>query len=485
MYKRGLVKGMISQNTILYDYELSQNENQPILILTPEGEILHLNEAATELFGNYYWEGQYLDLDEPSYKKWLHFISNLKSTNTPLIENFNIGMQNGVYHNVTIKGGYQEAQHLIHVQIVSSEKVDFVVKEGLCYSNLEMSHRHLMHYVSKGIIITDSNGRIVEVNNCALIMLKRKRYELMYEHYEVLFENMDVQETRLQQYINKVRLTGHASRTVIYQSTPPKKSHLRFDCMQEKNGRYFVMTISDVTEKKILQEKLEQQDSLNVIGQMAASIAHEIRNPMTSLMGFTELLKLQATDEAVGYLSVIESELQRMEQILSELLHLSKPRARKVDYVDLEKMLQDVMSVMLPHASMYGSVFQLAKYTSHPLIIKGCEVSLKQVFINLLKNALEAMPNGGIIELDLKIGSEGWAEIYVKDEGEGIPEEHKQTMFQPFQTTKVNGTGLGLAYVKKIMDECEGCIEVESEIGEGTTFKLSFPMVSRCEITAL
>ena len=162
-----------------------------------------------------------------------------------------------------------------------------------------------------------------------MILLNRKRFELIHQSHKLLFENLEECDISWREYVNHVQQYGHASRVLSCQITNQKNVYLQFESVLYQNHHYVVTTLSDITQKKIMQSKLEQHDSLNVIGQMAASIAHEIRNPMTSLLGFTALLKENATEEASNYLEVIESELYRIEHILNEMLVLSKPRHKK------------------------------------------------------------------------------------------------------------------------------------------------------------
>lgn len=474
---------MLQSNIIWCEHELLQNENLPTLILTLEGEILHLNEAAIELFNNHYHEGQYLEMDEPSYNKWLNVLENVSLYKSPIVLDFNVVIQYGVFHNLKMEIGNKGSSQFVRVRVLSAEETNLKQSYEINKTsvNSKLSYGHLMQYVSKGIVITNHHGTIVDINKCALILLNRKRYELIYEPHAILFESLEEQGTSLQQYVYNIRKNGHASCVMAYKTKKEKNIYLKFESIQDQSEKYIITTISDVTKKIVMQSQLEQNDSLNMIGQMAASIAHEIRNPMTSLLGFTALLKENATEEATSYLSVIESELHRIENILGEMLELSKPRQRKMDKVDIALLLQDVIAIMLPHAAMYNCTLQLINTVHHPLFINGCQISFKQVFINLLKNALESMQNGGNVKLELHLNVD-MVEINVVDEGVGMSSDCMEKMFQAFQTTKQNGTGLGLPYVKSIIEECNGEICVQSEVGKGTTFTLQFPKANCKEI---
>ncbi|WP_264987393.1 sensor histidine kinase [Lysinibacillus piscis] len=203
------------------------------------------------------------------------------------------------------------------------------------------------------------------------------------------------------------------------------------------------------------------------------SIAHEIRNPITSLKGFTELLKLNADNESLMYLSVIDTELQRMDQILSELLVLSKPANMKVELVELDYLMKQVIEFMLPDAIMKNIMIQYS--ATSPIYIGGNSGRLKQVFINLIKNAMESMHTGGTITVELKKIDCSMVTVVIKDEGMGMDSQTLQNLFQPFYTTKSTGTGLGLAFVKKVIEDHEGFISVDSELQKGTAFQLYFP----------
>lgn len=469
---------MFQSNVITDDYEVLQNEYLPTLILTLESEIIHLNEQAIEYLGNYYWEGQYLEMDEPSYKKWSHLVTTLKKTKYPMVSDLNVILQNGIYYHLTVEAKIDElTQHIIvHILFCNELALKELSQVNEEQEAVELSYRHIMQYVSKGIIITNHCGKIVDINNCALILLNQKRVELIQQPYSVLFENLEECGVSVEEYESNIKQYGHASCTVACQMVNQKMMYLQFESVMDQSCQYVVTTLSDVTKIRLMQSKLEQHDSLNVIGQMAASIAHEIRNPMTSLLGFTALLKENATEEASNYLSVIESELHRIEHILSEMLILSKPRQKKIVDVDVAMLLQDVVNVMLPHATMNNCVIQFMNFAKQVVTMKGCLVSLKQVIMNLVKNALESMPNGGTITIELDVNREGYAEIIVTDQGIGMTADCLEKLYQPFQTTKQQGTGLGLPFVKATVEEHQGQIHVQSDIGIGTIFMLQFPI---------
>lgn len=477
---------MFQHNVVLYEHASINDSHLPCFILTPEGEIQHLNATALKLFGSYYVKGQFLDMDEPSYKKWLLLINNIQNTTSPIISDFNIILKNGFLHQVTIKASWCDKHSCIHVFLLSYEEIKEKpsIAENLYQmkANVKMSYRQLMQYVSKGIVITSSHGKIIDINNCALVLLNKKRLDVIYEMHHTLFEHLYSEDASYTQYLEGIRLHDHACCTMVYETKNHKRIYLKFESVKDQSGNFVITTISDVTKKVLMKNQLEQNYTLHAIGQMAASIAHEIRNPMTSLLGFTALLKEQASDEAANYLSVIESELHRIENILGEMLLLSKPKPREFKTIDVFTIMQDVVNIMVPHASMYNCTLQFIDMANFPCLIDGCEGSIKQVLMNLLKNAMEAMLNGGVITIELRYRTDDFFEINIIDQGMGIEEKHLNKLFEPFQTTKLNGTGLGLPFVKEVMYEHHGKVEVTSQIGVGSTFKLLFPKAKNAKI---
>lgn len=231
--------------------------------------------------------------------------------------------------------------------------------------------------------------------------------------------------------------------------------------------------IRDISERKKNEELLINSEKLSIAGQLAAGIAHEIRNPLTSLKGFMQLI---ATGRVKGnrYHSIIQSELLRIESIVSELLMLSKPQMHEYAYIDMRSLMEDIVA-LLETESLLHNIHMEYRYPKHPMWVMGVESQLKQVFINLLKNAIESMQNGGEVKIDMALDDGEAVVIRIQDEGAGIPEEQLSKIGQPFYTTKDKGTGLGLMVSYKIIDNHQGAIAAESEMGVGTTFTVSLP----------
>jgi len=230
--------------------------------------------------------------------------------------------------------------------------------------------------------------------------------------------------------------------------------------------------IRDISERKKNEELLINSEKLYVAGQLAAGIAHEIRNPLTSLKGFLQLIVSGRSNNATYY-DIMNSELDRIEDIVSELLMLSKPQVYQLSYHDVRNMMRDTITLLETQAILHNISIE-TEYGNEPLWVFGVENQVKQVFINVIKNAIEAMIDGGGIRVKLyRTGDEVCVQIH--DEGPGIGEDQLAKIGQPFYTTKEKGTGLGLMVSYKIVDNHRGRISASSEIGRGTVFEIVFP----------
>lgn len=237
------------------------------------------------------------------------------------------------------------------------------------------------------------------------------------------------------------------------------------------NKRMLKLIIRNITERKRSQELLLQSEKLNVAGQIAASVAHEIRNPLTSLKGFIKLIQQQGPTER--YLNIMETELERINSIAQEMLYLGKPQTGDKKIRSLPHILEQVTGLMESQAHMMNVSIDLR--SAGELHVLGDENQLKQLLINLIKNAVEAMPEGGTVTVSS--GSEGdCAVVRIEDQGPGIPAELIEKLGLPFFTTKNSGTGLGLMVCRNIISEHNGVMEVSSRPGCGTVFTLRLPL---------
>ncbi|QJC54506.1 PAS domain S-box protein [Paenibacillus albicereus] len=236
---------------------------------------------------------------------------------------------------------------------------------------------------------------------------------------------------------------------------------------------HYMKLSENITDRKETEEMLRKSEMLGAVGQLAAGIAHEIRNPLTSLKGFTKLMQ---EDNRRNYISIMAMELERIEQIVSELLVLSKPQAVDFHAVSLGAVLRDVIMLIEAQAIM-SNVQLVLELPEEELYVLGVANQLKQVFINLIKNGIEAMGAGGVIRVETEAGEGGMIWTRVIDEGGGIPQEKLAKLGEPFFSTKAKGTGLGLVMTYKIVENHHGKLYYESEMGKGTVGHVGLPLL--------
>ena len=209
-------------------------------------------------------------------------------------------------------------------------------------------------------------------------------------------------------------------------------------------------------------------------------MAHEIRNPLTALMGFTQLL--QTKNEAYkSYYEIMEVELKRINSIIDEFVQLSKPRVTLFKEHDVCTLVDNLEKVLHPQAAM-NNVEMIIEKTDENTIIHCDEFQLKQVFMNVMRNAIDAMPIGGTLRV-LFTKQQDCIRVCFKDEGVGIPKEKLSKIGEPF-TTKDTGTGLGLSVSYKIIEAHRGEMYFESEVGRGTSVHIYLPLARQDQSNA-
>jgi signal transduction histidine kinase len=240
-------------------------------------------------------------------------------------------------------------------------------------------------------------------------------------------------------------------------------------------GKDVMLTvIRDLTDRKRSEELLIRSEKLSAIGQLAAGVAHEIRNPLTALKGFTQLLSAKYP-ETPHYFNIMANEIDRITLIVNEFMTLAKPHFTQFNCEPLEPILQSVISILETQAILLNVELKVSYDQTSPLVYGNVD-QLKQVFLNIIKNAFEAMPKGGEVTLSVTTMEDGYVHIQIKDEGSGIPEELIKRIGEPFLTTKEKGTGLGIMISTRIIEAHKGTLQLSSVPNEGTMVEITLPV---------
>ena len=215
-------------------------------------------------------------------------------------------------------------------------------------------------------------------------------------------------------------------------------------------------------------------EKTNIVSQLAASVAHEIRNPMTTVRGFLQLLSnsdhLTEKDKSFVQLSI--GELDRAQNIINEFLALSKPQKRTFSTIDLTKVIQDAVNIISSYATLKN--IEIVSVIEPSLTMMGDKYELQQALLNIMKNGIEAMEGKNTLEI-YAFNKNQHIQIVVKDHGCGMPPERIKQLGTPYYSTKEKGTGLGLTVSFEIIRKMHGKVDIKSRVNHGTTFTLTFP----------
>ena len=456
----GIKMGSASSMTFHHDLHFT---NESMIFVTSFREVIFANEKAKALLElNDHKEHHLLPIDEASFGTWQQFIEQVRTHSQGQCE---IQLKTATKPFVTVHGSYDEFHDIIIV-ILQVAKQPVQMSES-------WPAMAMFNSVDLGIMMLTTDGYVVDVNQKALQYTGCSKNEVLTKHYSQLIKFFTYDRELASQFFSKLERREKAS-LLIQKGEDSEPLYYELKVFFDSNSQLYIISIFDHTSYMQLHRQLKEQHYLKELGQMSASIAHEIRNPLTALKGFVELLKSEAPTEQEHYFAIMESEFQRLDMILSDLLFLSSPRKTSIQQVDLVEIAREVIDFIQFEALMHEVILQLQYDDQMQYVISGNNVRLKQMLINIVKNAIQATEGCGTITIQLFATAKN-VQICVQDKGIGMDEETRKNLFTPFYTTKEGGTGLGLPLVKKVIDDFNGTIEVESELNVGTTFILTFP----------
>ncbi|RVT57222.1 PAS domain-containing sensor histidine kinase [Niallia taxi] len=352
-----------------------------------------------------------------------------------------------------------------------------VTEEKKALTQNAQHYKSLFEHNPDAVFSFDLNGKYLSVNTAMEKLLGYSEEEFLQLTYVPLVSHDDIEKTT-EYYENATKGTTqnyetkavHKNGEVVHVSV----TNMPIIVDNEVIGVYGIA--KDITGQKLTERKLVKSEKLSAVGQLSASIAHEIRNPLTALKGFLQLMSSSEGKVTVSYLEVMSKEIERIELITGELLLLAKPQAHHFKLENIYGIIEHVTALLKSQALM-NSIEIKVMYEELPPI--RCIVNqIKQVFINIIKNAIESMPSGGEITVNLKKKNKNTLFIQIADQGCGIPEDLIENIGIPFYTTKQRGTGLGMMTTLKIIEVHNGTMDISSEIGKGTIVNIYLPMYS-------
>ena len=338
--------------------------------------------------------------------------------------------------------------------------------------------KNAVENTNEAFVTIDESSTVIFFNRAAERMFGYDRTEIVGHNLGKILTTMcrAGHEQAVARYVGtgQATLIGHETELVVARKNGETfPATISFSVANIEGQRYFTGLVRDLSDTRILEDRLAQNERLAALGQTVAEINHEIKNPLIMIGGFARQLLKKATEEKDrAKLTIIVDEVTRLEHLLAGLKELYRPPQLNLAGVSLNELLAEV--VALAHSYSGGKGVDIRLASSADVVVEVDREKMKQVLVNLVKNAIEATPPGGEIVISTRV-QEDLVEVEVTDTGEGIPEELKKRIFLPFFTTKEQGTGLGLCISKRIIEDHPGCsFQLDSKEGKGTVATIGF-----------
>ncbi len=462
------------------NYELiTENMNEIISLLDANGRLLYVSPS--------YRDYARASIDEEIGRSSIRYIHKedrehvrtefykLVKFRKPLMIKYRMQRRDGVFRYIESQG----------TCILNEEECSYVVVSRDVTEKHQAEMKLQLNEKKHRMILENSNDLICMMNHEGITVYASPSYKevLGYEQGEVIGKDIltfihpeDYEKchkaiqtlTETKQSITIVYRKRHASgNSVILEAKGMAVSE------GDEQVNHFVFIARDITEKIQLERYRENIEKLAIIGDVAAGFAHEIRNPLTSIKGFLNLLAKNEAEHDRMYHQIIERELAKIEEVINGFISLAKPEAGEVAEVSLLKLIKNAINVLIPQAASKNIRINISSQLK--TIVICCQKNqMKQVFINILKNAVEAIEENGKIDVILEEDQNN-VFIEIHDNGIGIEEERLERIGVPFYTNKEKGIGLGMTVSNKIITEHKGSLRVESEPGEGTRVYIQLP----------
>jgi two-component system sensor histidine kinase PilS (NtrC family) len=236
----------------------------------------------------------------------------------------------------------------------------------------------------------------------------------------------------------------------------------------------YIVTFQDLTEIRSMEESIRRKDRLAAVGRVGAGLAHEIRNPLGAMRGAIQVLESSMPPNSVqtDLMGIILRESDRLNSIITNFLSYAKPKVGNYTEIDLCEAIRDTVTLLRHSPDLKDTHNIVEHFPAHPLFVSADQTQIQQVFWNLTRNAIQAMPDGGDLSITLEPALNDKAKIVFSDSGRGMSPEQVEQLFEPFATSTTGGTGLGLSIVYQIIRDHNGTINVRSAEGEGTTITI-------------
>ncbi len=350
-------------------------------------------------------------------------------------------------------------------------------------ANLRVLHERIVESIRSGLITTDLEGNIYTFNRTATEITGYKADEMNGKSIYTLFGNI------------KLPIADSLDATIAGDQPPRFQTDLvtpenfvvhvgygispLFSETGETTG--LILTFQDLTDIRSMEENIRRKDRLAAVGRVAAGLAHEIRNPLGAMRGAIQVLQLNTPPESSNakLMDIVLRESDRLNNIITNFLSYARPRVSDFSEIDVRQAVGDTFALLKHSPDVKEHHVLEADLPEQPVMISGDQTQLKQIFWNLARNAVSAMPDGGALLIKLEKTNERRIRIEFRDTGCGMPANQVERLFEPFSTSTTGGTGLGLSIVYQIVRDHNGTINVRSRENEGTTITVELPTESK------
>lgn len=361
-----------------------------------------------------------------------------------------------------------------------------IYKELEALSALTSYTDNILSSIAAGVVTLDSDGMILTWNTAAEKIVGISVERIVGRNYEEAMGSLKVEESErqsLQKSIERVFKTGepyYGYKLAFHSTDRGDEVYINVSVSQLLNSAGeqlgLVIIFEDITREIKMEDDFRRMGELAAVGQLAASIAHELRNPLSSIKGAAQFLQKEYEEEPaiVEFLGIIVDEVNGLNRLTTEFLDFARPMQLELKPTCVNDIVEKTLHLMSVHITDSNVIVKesLAEFVPE---IQADDSQLEQVLKNMIINSLQAMPEGGMLTIETGAIPTGGAYISVSDTGVGIAPDKLERIFQPFFTTKTKGTGLGLSVVHKIIENHGGRIEVSSKLNKGTKFKIVLP----------
>ncbi|MBM7647404.1 two-component system sporulation sensor kinase A [Bacillus ectoiniformans] len=482
----GIGKEAIKKNTKSFISTFLNTTREALAILSPQGHVIKVNKGFEELYG---WkleeiEGKELPIVPIQFMDEYHSVKEKTMAGSTVNEHQTIRQKKDgtlIYINLSTAPIYNEAGQLLGI-IGITRNVTEQVKTSLLLNQKaaelkvnEMKFLEIAENINEIFSVYDVEKKKVIYISPSYERIMGHSVNKIYKDPRAFIDTIHPEDQKECMEFIKGNSQQEIEYRVIHKDGSIKWMRSRVAVKTNSDTPFRLSTITqDITTLKEKEFLLSKRDKLGVVGQLAAGIAHEVRNPLTAVKGFVQILGEETNNK---YTQIILSELDRIESIMQEFLLLAKPNQDFFfEKADLNQVIRESVEFLQPEALLYKTELKMDLHNLSKLV-RLEKKQIKQVIFNLIKNAIDSMPDGGVVWVKTIEYDEEYVGIQVIDQGLGIAPDRITRLGEPFFSNKEKGTGLGLMVSFKIIENHSGKIFFTSEEGQGTKAEILLPYI--------